>query len=149
MGRSVLTWELAAICACRRNEKTGRLREKEFDIFARGGLVEEFKLESWEVTYSESHFLKGSCMLCFCMTQPDLSYLRFEQLSLEPDICCHLLLAFLTPIPVWGVSVPHISLADLPPVFCSIIWFFSQAWPPAGILPFSSLAVKCIHSAFI
>lgn len=98
MGRSVLTRELAAICAYRRNEKTGRLREKEFDIFAKGGLVEEFKLESWEVTYSESHFLKGSCMLR--VTQPDLSYLRFEQLSLEPDICCHLLLAFLTPIPV-------------------------------------------------
>lgn len=38
------------------------LREKEFGIFEKGGLVEEFRLESWEGTFLESHFLKGSLL---------------------------------------------------------------------------------------
>lgn len=38
------------------------LREKEFGIFEKGGLVEEFRLESWEGTFLESHFLKGSML---------------------------------------------------------------------------------------
>lgn len=34
VGRSILSWGLAAAtCACRRNEETGSLREKEFGIF--------------------------------------------------------------------------------------------------------------------
>lgn len=37
------------------------LREKEFGIFEKG-LVEEFRLESWEGTFLESHFLKGSLL---------------------------------------------------------------------------------------
>lgn len=147
VGRSILTWEIAATCTCRRNEETGS-QSKGKGVWNFWERRTGWGIQAWvlggdilRVTFPEGLHAPLSTW-----RDRTCTFWGLKNSPWTPDICCCLLLAFLTPFLKEEFHfLTSASLTFLPPVLCP----FSQAWTPAGILPFSSLAMKFIHSALI
>lgn len=115
VGRSILTWELAATCTCRRNEETGS-QSKGKGVWNFWERRTGWGIQAWVLggNILRVTFPEGLPAPLFYLTQSDMHFLRSEKLSLDP---WHLLLSsacLLDPVPVRGVSLPHLSLSDLP-----------------------------------
>lgn len=151
MGRWTVYWQP---CVCQTNEKIGRLRGS-LKCFEKG--LVEFRLESSELIFLESCFITAFWLLVFvfkqapacsvfCKTQSNTYYMRAEK------------------VPGMKLAAPFLAfllgLCSCQRSFTSLghpLWPSSMSSIPLPItslklgrvLPFSSLAIKSIHSACI